>query len=157
MAPKKLIKPGRVVVVLGGRYAGRKAVVVKAFDEGTSERKFGHAIVAGIAAYPKKVTKAMSVKKIKSRSQLKPFVRFVNYNHMLPTRYNVEFELRKDLAVEGAEPVTVDEATLKDKSVRDQIKKAVKGVLQHNYDKFDDIKDGKAKTGAEYLYTRLRF
>ena len=50
------IKPGKVVIVLAGRYAGRKAVVVKAFDEGTNEHKFPHALVAGIERYPLKVT-----------------------------------------------------------------------------------------------------
>jgi len=49
------IKPGKVVIVLAGRYAGRKAVVVKAFDEGTNEHKFPHALVAGIERYPLKV------------------------------------------------------------------------------------------------------
>lgn len=37
-------KSGKVVVVLAGKYAGRKAVIVKATDEGTKDRKFGHAI-----------------------------------------------------------------------------------------------------------------
>ena len=32
------------MVVLNGRYAGRKAIVVKTFDEGHGDRKFGHAI-----------------------------------------------------------------------------------------------------------------
>ena len=41
--------------MLAGRYAGRKAVVVKAFDEGTTEHKFPHALVAGIERYPLKV------------------------------------------------------------------------------------------------------
>ena len=50
------IKPGKVVIVLAGRYAGRKAVVVKAFDEGTNEHKFPHALIAGIERYPLKVT-----------------------------------------------------------------------------------------------------
>ena len=36
------IKNGKVVVVLAGRYAGRKAVVVKANEEGGA-KKFGHA------------------------------------------------------------------------------------------------------------------
>jgi KOW motif len=49
------IKPGKVVIVLAGRYAGRKAVVVKAFDEGTNEHKFPHALVAGIERYPLRV------------------------------------------------------------------------------------------------------
>jgi len=32
----KIIKSGKVVVMLAGRYAGRKAIVVKTFDEHTS-------------------------------------------------------------------------------------------------------------------------
>ena len=38
------MKSGKVAVVLRGRYAGRKAVVIKTFEEGTGKRKFGHAI-----------------------------------------------------------------------------------------------------------------
>lgn len=49
------IRSGKIVVLLAGRYAGRKAVVVKPFDEGSENRKFGHAIVAGIDRYPRKV------------------------------------------------------------------------------------------------------
>jgi large subunit ribosomal protein L27e len=37
-------KTGKVVIVLAGRYAGRKAVVVKASDDGNDSKKFGHAI-----------------------------------------------------------------------------------------------------------------
>lgn len=38
------VKNGKVVVLLNGRFAGRKAIVVKTFDEGRGDRKFGHAI-----------------------------------------------------------------------------------------------------------------
>eukprot|EP00959_Pyramimonas_sp_CCMP1952_P383850 8044229-Pyramimonas_sp.AAC.4 len=48
----------KVVVLLNGRYAGRKAVIVKNFDDGTSGRQYGHALVAGIATYPRKVRRA---------------------------------------------------------------------------------------------------
>lgn len=37
----------------------------------------------------------MGKKKQANRSQVKPFVRFVNFNHILPTRYNVEMEVKK--------------------------------------------------------------
>lgn len=37
-------KSGKVVIILSGRYAGRKAVVIKASDDGNDSRKFGHAI-----------------------------------------------------------------------------------------------------------------
>lgn len=49
----KIMKPGRVVIVLSGRYAGRKAVVVKSYDEGSSDRPYGHAMIAGIDKYNK--------------------------------------------------------------------------------------------------------
>jgi hypothetical protein len=48
----------KVVVVLHGRYAGHKAVIVKNFDEGTSSRPYGHALVCGIANYPRKARSA---------------------------------------------------------------------------------------------------
>ncbi len=47
-----------MVVVLHGRYAGHKAVIVKNFDEGTSSRPYGHALVCGIANYPRKARSA---------------------------------------------------------------------------------------------------
>lgn len=47
-----------MVVVLNGRYAGRKAVIVKNFDEGTSGRQYGHALVCGIVNYPRKASAA---------------------------------------------------------------------------------------------------
>lgn len=31
----KFMKPGKVVIVLAGRYAGRKAIIVKQQDDGT--------------------------------------------------------------------------------------------------------------------------
>ena len=64
-----------VVLVLSGRYAGRKAVVIKPNDEGTSDKPFGHALIAGVDQYPRKVTKKMGKKKIAKRSKIKPFLK----------------------------------------------------------------------------------
>ncbi|VDK58332.1 unnamed protein product, partial [Cylicostephanus goldi] len=50
----KIMKPGKVVLVLRGKYAGRKALVVKAQDEGGADRAYPHAIIAGIDKYPLK-------------------------------------------------------------------------------------------------------
>ena len=44
-------KPGKVAVVLSGRQAGKKVVVIQQRDEGTKERPYPHAIVAGIERY----------------------------------------------------------------------------------------------------------
>ena len=49
------MQPGKVVILLTGRYAGKKAVIVKNNDDGTSGRPYGHAIVAGLAKEPRKV------------------------------------------------------------------------------------------------------
>ena len=82
----KFIKSGKVVVVLNGKYAGKKAVIVKTFDEGTKENKFPHALIAGIDKTPLPITKSMGVKRIAKRSRIKPFLKVINYNHMMPTR-----------------------------------------------------------------------
>merc|ERR1719215_1608018 len=92
IAMGKFIKSGRVIVLLQGRFAGKKAIVVKAFDDGSRGRPFGHCLVAGVAKAPLKVNKTMSKKKIAKRTRVKPFVRYVNYNHMMPTRYQVPSE-----------------------------------------------------------------
>lgn len=39
-----IIKSGKVVIMTAGRYAGRKAIVVKTSEEGNSAKKFGHAL-----------------------------------------------------------------------------------------------------------------
>lgn len=67
----KFLKAGKVVLLLNGRQAGKKAVIVKSFDEGTPDRPYGHALVAGIQKYPLKVTKNMSEKKIAKRSRVR--------------------------------------------------------------------------------------
>merc|ERR1712117_697677 len=76
----RFIKSGRVVIVTAGKYAGRKAVVVKETNEGTQDRLYGHALVAGIDRYPRKVTKSMGKKKIAGRNKMKPFIKVVNKN-----------------------------------------------------------------------------
>lgn len=55
-------------------------------DEGTKDRPYGYAVVAGIERYPLKVTRAMGKKKVAKRSKVKPFIKIINYNHMMPTR-----------------------------------------------------------------------
>ena len=45
--------------------------------------------VAGIDRYPRKITKSMDEKKIAKRSLMKPFIKYVNYTHLMPTRYQV--------------------------------------------------------------------
>merc|ERR1711924_388115 len=93
------LKPGKVCIVLAGKYAGKKASIVKQQDDGTQDRAYGHALVAGIESYPRKVTKSMGKKKLTKRSRVKPFVKVVNYNHLMPTRYSVDVNVNKVLSI----------------------------------------------------------
>eukprot|EP00457_Paulinella_chromatophora_P009066 gb/GEZN01009120.1/.p2 GENE.gb/GEZN01009120.1/~~gb/GEZN01009120.1/.p2 ORF type:complete len:141 (-),score=33.76 gb/GEZN01009120.1/:75-497(-) len=138
----KFIKAGKVVIVLTGRYAGKKAIVVKAFDDGSKERKFGHVLVAGIERYPQPVTKSMSKKKIIKRSKVKPFVKFINFSHVLPTRYSVS-----DIDVKAALTPTA----MKKLDSRIEAKKAIKKLFEARYMK------SKTTTGTQYFFQKLRF
>ena len=80
------MKPGRLVVCLAGRFAGKKAVILRVNEDGSKDKKFGHALVVGLSRYPRKVTKRMNQLKIRKRTCVKAFVKFVNLNHVMPTR-----------------------------------------------------------------------
>ncbi|XP_021937662.1 60S ribosomal protein L27 isoform X1 [Zootermopsis nevadensis] len=101
----KIMKAGKVVLVLSGRYAGKKAIVVRNFDDGTSDKQYGHALVAGIDRYPRKVHKRMGKAKIHKRSKIKPFVKVLNYNHLMPTRYTVDLTLEKTTIKDLKDPM----------------------------------------------------
>lgn len=79
----KIMKVGKVVLVLSGRYSGRKAIIMKNCDDGTSEKPYGHAIIAGIDRYPRKVHKRMGKIKIHKRSKIKPFVKVSIQNFLI--------------------------------------------------------------------------
>ncbi|KAI5059565.1 hypothetical protein GOP47_0025884 [Adiantum capillus-veneris] len=133
----KFLKPNKVVVLLQGRFAGRKAVIVKNFDEGTQTRPYGHALVAGIDKYPRKVIKKLSQKKIAKRSRLKPFIRVVNYNHIMPTRYTLDVDLKNVVTTEK----------LDSKTKRVETRKETKGLFEERF-----------KTGKNrWFFSKLRF
>ena len=88
------------MVLLSGRHAGRKALIVRTFEMGTKDHTYGHCIVAGIERTPRKITKGLGAKKVARRSQMKPFIKMVNYNHVLPTRYQMECDLKEVVKVE---------------------------------------------------------
>ncbi|XP_071966112.1 large ribosomal subunit protein eL27-like [Antedon mediterranea] len=134
----KFMKPGRVVLVLGGRFAGRKAVIVKNHDDGSSDRMYGHALVAGIDRYPRKVTKRMSKKKTKQRSKIKTFVKVYNYNHLMPTRYSVDVSVNKNV---------VNKDAFKDPGLKKKARREVKSKFVERY------KTGKNK----WFFQKLRF
>jgi large subunit ribosomal protein L27e len=168
------IKSGKVVIVLSGRFAGRKAVVVKARDEGNATKKFGHALgnynisrwipsvflrllvtfylccfchhlVAGIDRYPRKVVRAMGKAKLDKKIKIKPFVKVLNFNHVMPTRYSLDLDLKK----------IVDETSVESANIVNT-RKSVKKVFEEKY-KSQSAKSDKKTAGVAYFFNKLRF
>lgn len=143
-----MVEAGKVVIVLAGRHAGKKAVVVKTFDEGNSEKRFSHCLVAGLSKGPRKVTRAMSKKKVEKRSKtMKPFVKYVNVRHIFPTRYVVDLDLKK----------AVDEADLVDAERKVDVKKNLKKVFLDRYMNQKEVTSEKKAQGSSYFFQKLRF
>ncbi|KAL0009499.1 hypothetical protein SO802_011001 [Lithocarpus litseifolius] len=97
----KFLKPNKAVVLLQGRFAGHKAVIVRNFDDGNRDRPYGHCLVAGLAKYPKKVIRKDSAKKTAKKSRVKAFLKVVNYSHIMPTRYTLDVDLKDVVSVDA--------------------------------------------------------
>jgi large subunit ribosomal protein L27e len=67
----------------------------------------------------------MGAKRVKQRSRVKPFIKIVNYNHLMPTRYTLELE--------GLKGGVVVHDTFKEVSARKEARKTVKKVLEEKY------------------------
>jgi len=134
----KIMKPGKVVLVLAGKYAGRKAVILRNHDEGTNDKSYGHALVAGIDRYPKPILKKMGKKKKAKRNKIKPFVKVFNYNHLMPTRYLVEMNFDKSIT---------NKDVVKDQSKKRKARREVRTRFEERY------KSGKNR----WFFTKLRF
>ncbi|XBW35615.1 hypothetical protein QEN19_001189 [Hanseniaspora menglaensis] len=134
----KFLNTGKVAVVVRGRYAGKKVVILTAKDDGSKSHKFGHAIVAGIERQPGSITKKMGAKKVAKRSKIKPFIKVINYNHLLPTRYALT-------ATSFQNSVTAE--TFENPEQREEAKKAIKAA-------FEEInQSGKSK----WFFSKLNF
>lgn len=107
---------------------------------------FSSSLVAGVDRYPRKVVKAMGKKKVEKRSKIKPFVKIVNFNHIMPTRYSVDMELKK---------IVGDESAI-DKAARVETRKAVKKMFEEKY-KNQTAKSDRKAAGVNYFFNKLRF
>ncbi|XP_066217306.1 large ribosomal subunit protein eL27-like [Saccopteryx leptura] len=133
----KFMKPRKVVLVLAGCYSGRKAIIMKNIDDGTSDRPYSHALVAGIDRYPRKVTAAMGKKKTAKRSKIKSLVKVYNYNHLMATRYSVDIPLDK----------TVNKDVFRDPALKYKAQREAKVKFEERY------KTGKIK----WFFQKLQF
>jgi len=68
----------------------------------------------------------MGKKKVARRSKVKPFIKVVNYAHLLPTRYQLELESLKG---------SVSNDTFKEPTQREDSKKAIKKAFEERYAK----------------------
>lgn len=62
----------------------------------------------------------MGKKKLAKRSKIKPFVKYVNYNHIMPTRYVADIDLKKVL----------DDEVLNNPEQRKESRKTIKKVFE---------------------------
>merc|ERR1712087_925226 len=73
--------------------------------------------------------------KIAKRSRIKPFIKCVNYNHLMPTRYSLDLELKS--------VVTTDIVAGSNPTARSNCRKDVKKLLEDKYNTC--VKTGKNK------------
>jgi large subunit ribosomal protein L27e len=149
---KGIMKPGRVVLLLNGRFAGKKAIIVRNFDEGQKKgRKFPHALVAGLYKAPKKITKRMGKKRIVNRMKVRPFIKVANYAHLMPTRYMVTGEL-------DPKNVALIEEDDKKKCIekKRQMLKEVKALFEEKYKALPTIKNEKS-SHVDFFFRKLNF
>eukprot|EP00884_Botryococcus_braunii_P020971 jgi/Botrbrau1/7558/Bobra.0159s0008.1 len=100
-------------------------------------RPYGHAIVCGLAKYPRKVTKKMKEKKLARRTQVKAFLKVVNYQHMMPTRYTLDLDLK----------ALVTGETLENPSKKKEARQEAQKLLEEKF------KSGKNR----WFFSKLRF
>lgn len=129
------LEPGKIVILLHGRFAGHKAVIVKV-HESTKDRKYPHLIVAGVDRYPLQVTRGMSKRTISKRTRVKPFVKAVNVQHVMPTRFSMDIDLRGVVNASSMEPA-------KRKYAKRQVRKQFEA--QHRAGK------------SQWMFEKLRF
>ena len=137
------------MIVLAGRHAGKKGIVVKSYDENATSDKyrFGHCLIAGIDKPARKVTKSMSKAKLIKRSKMKPFLQYINVRHIMPTRYTVDMELKK--------VVTVSEDT--EQADKIEVKKQLKKLFEDRYLNQNQVTSEKKAAGSQYFFQKLRF
>ncbi|KAE8768992.1 60S ribosomal protein L27-3 [Hordeum vulgare] len=117
----KFLKPGKAVIPLQGKYAGKKAMIVRVFEEGIRDRPYGHCLVAGLAKYPKKGRyagkKAVIVRVFEEGTRDYPygqclvFLKLVNFTHLMPTHYTLGVNFKEVLSP------APDSLTTKDKKL----------------------------------------
>ena len=177
----KFYKPGKVVVVLNGRFAGHKGIIVKSNYESGKDRKYPHCLVVGLAKGPRKATKKNLAKwqdRIKKLEAAKDsnervntlksfgvFIKTYNMSHLLATRYTVkeDFGVNKTLEkLDNLEKKVKEDKNAIDAKEKNKKEDANSKDLENLKTKFgndvneykNEVKNAKAKIGSE-MYKRF--
>ena len=155
----KFYKPGKIVVILNGRYAGRKGVIVKSNYESVKDRKYPHCMVVGLSKGPKKPTKKNIAKmqaqikqlessdkensadRVKRLKSFGIFIKTYNMTHLLATRYT----LKDDLSI-AKSVAKIDELDKKIKEDKIAVENKEKNKKEENS---KDLEALRAKLGQE--------
>lgn len=89
----------------------------------------------------------MSKEKIAKRSKMKPFLKYINYSHLMPTRYVVDLDLKK----------IMEDGGLGKPDARVEARKAIKKVFEDRYLNQTTVKKEKKATGVSYFYKKMAF
>jgi len=113
---------------------------------------FSRALVAGVERAPLKVTRRMSANQLKRRTNPKPFVKVVNFNHILPTRFQVTGEF-----AQGSKELKslVTEDKLSSAEARKALKKEVRTVFRERYNAPDASNE--KQPAVDFFFQKLRF
>ena len=98
----------------------------------------------GVATLVKHIMRNTTQKKLKKRMAVKPFVKAVNLNHMMPTRYSLD--------VSDKLKALVSDDTLSSEEKHAAALKRVKKVMDDRYKNIAVAKNTKAAMGAAYFY-----
>nr|CBH28891.1 60S ribosomal protein L27 [Anncaliia algerae] len=116
------------VVVLKGRYAGKKGLVL---SSSTEKNRY---LVVGIYKLPKPITEDMNEKTKAKRSKFGLFIKSYNGGHLLCTRY------KSDLNINAADFENFKEPEQR-KALIDKLRKI--------------FEDGKKENKSKWLFTKL--
>ena len=179
----KFYKPGKIVVILNGRYAGRKGVIVKSNYESVKDRKYPHCMVVGLSKGPKKPTKKNIAKmqaqikqlessdkenaadRVKRLKSFGIFIKTYNMSHLLATRYTLKDDLSIAKSVAKAKDLEALRAKLGQEKddFKQEVRNAKINIGTEMYKRFmkgfqgKNEEDRENQTNTQFLFKKLQF
>ncbi|MCL4128553.1 UNVERIFIED_CONTAM: hypothetical protein GTU68_040350 [Idotea baltica] len=104
-------------------------------------------MVVGIARNPQNVKRRINKKKFIKKTGVKPFLKNVNQNHVMPTRFVVnDFELKD-----------IKEETGKNQEVKVPALKEIRKQFTSTYRNLPNPRDSDKAAHTRFFFSRLRF